>query len=325
MATLYDSLTRHQVYFEGVKAWFSGDFGDTLTVLNRRVTNIILSSPQRNFGDLTAAEYRNLERRMSRQLDTLVKRSKEVLLSDLKKVSAVDNKVLQDILLSQKGTRRRMPNNATLWRQVETKVLGATGETMGDMLDKYYANIKQTMLRELRKARTDAKSVDEVLDTFKGTKAAAFKDGLLNKFKNQANTVLATTLQHITSVSQNYLERIFYERYRWVAVLDEVTTNICRGRDGKTWAYGKGPLPPAHYNCRSKIVPEDGDRTNRPASFFEWLRSQPFIVLSDIVGSVAALRIKNGLAKAVEFPKFMSTKKLPIDQFQDKVPFILAD
>lgn len=325
MASLYDSLTRHQVYFEGVKAWFSGDFNDTLDVLNRRVTNIIISSPQRNIGDLTAAEYRNLERRLSRQLDSLTKRSSSVLLQDMKDISAVDNKILQDILLKHRGTRRRMPTNNTVWNAVLRKNMGATGDTLEAMINSYYASLKQTMLLELRKARTDSKTVDELLSIFKGTKDVLFKNGLLNKFKNQANTVIATGLQHITSVSQNYFDGIFYERYRWVSVLDAVTTPICRQRDGRTWRYGRGPIPPAHYNCRSKIVPVDGAEGNPPGTYFEWLQQQPFAVLSDIVGSDAAARIKSGKAKAIEFPQFMNAKKLPINKFMDKLPLILLD
>lgn len=324
MATLYDSLTRHQVYLEGVKTWFSKDFGDTLGVLNNRVSNVLLGSPKRNIGELTAAEYRALEGRLSRNLDSVIKRSSEVLLGDLKNISAVDNKVLQTILREHKGTRRRMPTNNTVWNSVLKRHVGATGGTLQSMIAGYYANIKQTMLLELRKARVNAGTIDDLMATFKGTKGAGFKDGLLNKFRNQANSMLATGLQHVSSVSQHYFEGIFYERYRWVAVLDERTTDICRGRDGKTWQYGKGPIPPAHYNCRSKIVPVDDSRANIPPTYFEWLQDQPVEVLSDIVGSDAAKRIKSGKAKATEFPKFMEAKSLSITKFLDKLRFILS-
>lgn len=321
--SLYDKLTRHQVYFEGVKSWFSNDFNDTLDVLNRRVMNIFINAPERNIGDLTAAEYRNFERRISRQLDSIIKRSTEVLWQDLKDISSEDNQVLQQILKSERSTRRKMPSDAVVWNQVKNRPVGATGGSMDEMIDAFYANLKQTILREVRKARTDNGTVDDLITTMKGTRDANNRDGLMNKFKNQSNSVLSTVLQHITSISQNQYERIFYERYRWVAVLDSRTTKVCRSRNGKTWVYGKGPIPPAHYNCRSKIVPMDDDRRNYPDTWFGWLREQPFNVLSDIVGIQAARRIQEGKGSDTEFPQYLSERKLSIQDFKNKLPLIL--
>ena len=46
------------------------------------------------------------------------------------------------------------------------------------------------------------------------------------------------------------------EEYRWVAVLDERTTDLCRSRHDKVYRFdGPNPLPPAHWNCRSHIEP----------------------------------------------------------------------
>lgn len=41
----------------------------------------------------------------------------------------------------------------------------------------------------------------------------------------------------------------------WVSTLDERTTDICQGLDGRTFPVGDGPRPPIHFNCRSTIVP----------------------------------------------------------------------
>ena len=43
-------------------------------------------------------------------------------------------------------------------------------------------------------------------------------------------------------------------KYRYTAVLDTRTSAICRALDGKVFAHGKGPLPPQHFNCRSRYV-----------------------------------------------------------------------
>lgn len=43
--------------------------------------------------------------------------------------------------------------------------------------------------------------------------------------------------------------------YQYSAILDGRTSPICRGLHGKTFAKGKEPIPPMHFNCRSLLVP----------------------------------------------------------------------
>ena len=38
-------------------------------------------------------------------------------------------------------------------------------------------------------------------------------------------------------------------RYRYIATLDSRTSPICRALDGQEFDYGKGPVPPQHFNC----------------------------------------------------------------------------
>jgi SPP1 gp7 family putative phage head morphogenesis protein len=47
------------------------------------------------------------------------------------------------------------------------------------------------------------------------------------------------------------------EHYVWVAVLDDRTTDICRGLNGQVFRVDdpQAPRPPAHWNCRSHIEP----------------------------------------------------------------------
>jgi SPP1 gp7 family putative phage head morphogenesis protein len=318
MADLYDKLTRHQVYLERVKAWQGNDFNDTLDVLGRRVNGILLDQTK-DLIDMTPTEYRNFTRRMSNQLDRTLKRSSEVLLSDFQKFSSVDNKLLRDILGSERTTRRRMPKDATVWNAARKRVLGANGLTLEQTMARYYASVKADVMNRLAQARVNGTSMRELRDEFSS------KGKLLKKWKDQANSVIATSLQHISSVTQSYYEGIFFERYRWAAVLDDRTTDICRSRDGKTWRYGKGPLPPAHYNCRSKIVPVEDTRRNLPATYFAWLTDQPLAFLVDIVGKQKAERIKSGKATTTEFPKFMGAEPLPLDEFANKLTIILTD
>lgn len=43
--------------------------------------------------------------------------------------------------------------------------------------------------------------------------------------------------------------------YQYSAILDDVTSEICRELDGKVFEAGDQPVPPMHFNCRSVLIP----------------------------------------------------------------------
>jgi SPP1 gp7 family putative phage head morphogenesis protein len=102
-------------------------------------------------------------------------------------------------------------------------------------------------------------------------------------------------------------------RYRYIATLDSRTSPICRALDGQEFDYGKGPVPPQHFNCRSTTVPlidyerlgiprPASDRLRRPnttlgplrssvkgtvpdgQTYGEWLALQPSKTQKDVLG-----------------------------------------
>jgi len=102
-------------------------------------------------------------------------------------------------------------------------------------------------------------------------------------------------------------------RYRYIATLDSRTSPICRALDGQEFDYGKGPVPPQHFNCRSTTVPlidyerlgippPTSNRLRRPnttlgplrssvkgtvpdgQTYGEWLALQPSETQKDVLG-----------------------------------------
>ncbi|MFZ8993118.1 MAG: hypothetical protein ACO20L_10645, partial [Candidatus Puniceispirillaceae bacterium] len=45
------------------------------------------------------------------------------------------------------------------------------------------------------------------------------------------------------------------KKYRSGATLDTRTSARCAALDGQEFEYGRGPMPPQHFNCRSTTVP----------------------------------------------------------------------
>jgi len=69
-----------------------------------------------------------------------------------------------------------------------------------------------------------------------------------------ARTAVSSVVHHAREETFKQNEDIVKE-VMWVSTLDERTTDICQGLDGRVFPINEGPRPPIHFNCRSTIVP----------------------------------------------------------------------
>jgi len=78
-------------------------------------------------------------------------------------------------------------------------------------------------------------------------------------YKHQVEALVRTSVNGISSVARKAVYEAnddLIEGYEWVSTLDSRTSFICAGRDGKVFQTNNGPMPPAHWNCRSTTVPK---------------------------------------------------------------------
>ena len=99
-----------------------------------------------------------------------------------------------------------------------------------------------------------------------GTSKNNYSDGITNATRNGAaaitNSEIVAGSEAIRAQSRDTQDGV--QGYVWVSTLDGRTTQICQGLHGKKFFYyrvvngkkvplsGYKPLPPIHYNCRSK-------------------------------------------------------------------------
>lgn len=136
--------------------------------------------------------------------------------------------------------------------------------------------------------------------------------------RRQLNTLVTTITNHTSSVARGqvyHANRDLLDGYQWVATLDNRTTFICGSRDGKVYQYGTGPMPPAHWNCRSTTIPVVKDEFNvgsklkgtRPAigadgveqksgrtTYGGWLKTQPKSFIDEALGPERSELFRNG-------------------------------
>lgn len=151
--------------------------------------------------------------------------------------------------------------------------------------------------------------------------------------KNQIETLIRTSTNHLATQARSATiqeNEDILDGYEWVATLDSRTSLICASRDGKIYPIGnnpeRSPKPPAHYGCRSTIVPvvnpefdllADADE-RRPfvgpdgrkgqvdgkVTYEQWLRRQPESFQVDVLGAGRFELFKN--------------KRLPLSRFVDQ-------
>jgi len=69
---------------------------------------------------------------------------------------------------------------------------------------------------------------------------------------NQVMALVRTSINQVANAaSQQVYEanQDITKKYRYIATLDTRTSARCRALDGREFEYGKGPMPPQHFNC----------------------------------------------------------------------------
>lgn len=83
-----------------------------------------------------------------------------------------------------------------------------------------------------------------------GGQATAVADNqIMALVRTSVNQVANAAAMQVYEANQDVTKK-----YRYVATLDTQTSPICRALDGREFEYGKGPMPPQHFGCRSKVV-----------------------------------------------------------------------
>ena len=115
---------------------------------------------------------------------------------------------------------------------------------------------------------------------------------------NGLRTLIRTSNSHIASSVQGATMEAnsdIVNEYEWRSTLDGRTTPICQSRDGQRYPVGKGPLPPAHLQCRSTTtaILKDFPPPQR-VTYSEWLRGLPAKDQDDILGKKRGAEFRKG-------------------------------
>ena len=178
--------------------------------------------------------------------------------------------------------------------------------------------VKSRIAAQVRTGVSDNENVTQIARRIRGSRNRRFKDGSFNTTFNHLDSITRSVVQGLISNTKLWVwSKRGIEKYRWISVLDSNTTVICMGRSNKVYILGKGPTPPAHYRCRSIIVPYVPGAIV-PTSYAEYLRSQPRADVEDILGKGKAELFLTGKIKLERFTT-QSGRELTLKNLRDSV------
>lgn len=184
------------------------------------------------------------------------------------------------------GGAVRLPNGEVVdkaFRRIATRQSELFGLTVrnGLLSGQTINQISRQLRGSLRKGQRG--SIDRIIQAGGQMTSAA---------NNQMRAIVRTTVTQMAVEADRFValaNPLITNRYRYTAVLDTRTSARCRSLDGKIYEWGNGPLPPQHFNCRSRTRSiwrgETGRDSDIRQDYGEWLNQQDEATKLDVLGS----------------------------------------
>jgi SPP1 gp7 family putative phage head morphogenesis protein len=315
---LTDATTRHAVFLQ---RFAGGRSKEALRMLNRIKHDINarlaqeptvfqrnrLESVLKDINEITSVGFKDITVKVDRDMKDFAPVEAQYSTNLFNKVSTVDfelpaddqliSAVMTQTMAVQRGVAVTIDDALVQFgkqKALQVAAIIADGVTLGDTTP------------------TISRKVGVVIDTLQ---------------RRQLDTLVRTATNHTSSISRQQVYNAnadLMEGYQWIATLDSRTTLICGTRDKKVFQSQHGPMPPAHWGCRSTTIPKlkpqfdlgasvHGKRPSRGGDGFEqvsarvtyggWLKKQPEVFVDEALG--------------VERSKLFRSGKLSLDKFID--------
>lgn len=345
---LKDIAIRNQVYLERLKAGEIRKIDPALRALDRAVQAALAE-----LGDTPSRTQleRVLARLRVKNVEVFAKYEQE-LLATLKTLSkhAVDvHSQALGLVWPAGAPALATPAAAAAWAGALAAPVQATGQLLEPFTKSFSSRAIQVTERTIRTGIAQGLPTQDIVRQLRGTKAGGYSDGLIGGvLKREANTMVRTAVQHVAIQGQMAVAEAnddIVDGYQWVSTLDMRTSQTCRSLDGRKYKVGKGPLPPAHPNCRSFIIlliegidltegttraskgSEGGQQVAAQQSYYEWLKTQPAAFQVDALGPARAALFRKGGLSAQQFADLNLDKNfqpLTLEQMRNKNPAAFA-
>lgn len=352
--SLYDMLVIHQVLLEHVKNNFDAEFIKQLPKFVRELRRLFSKLKYKNLGDMTRRElnsftktaeklsnkfYNSYLNELNKSLRDFTSADKELQIlmvaNDLDKegdsvidnVKNAENEVLDNEVSSDKDREYPLTwlfgeDDSKLYESIFNRPMTFSGRSAKEELDKLKLFVSGLLVGQISKSWANNETSEEAQNGIFGTEENNLKDGILLNIERSNSSILRTIQQSISIQVSSAIQSLVYNKYIWISILDNRTTEICRYLNGRTFVYGNGPLPPRHVRCRSKIAPASSGVPSEPESFFAWLKKQSHEDQIATVGIRKANKLRDGNLSEIDFLEIDKSIRLKPSELRDKIKLL---
>lgn len=247
---------------------------------------------------------------------------------------------------SAAAARPIAPVLAQVKRAVLVNPLSAQG-VQGKLLEPFVKDFskieKDRLVGAIRQGAFTGQTNAQIIRNIRGTKAANYKDGLLDVTKRNADAIVRTSIQHVSNVARDETWKAngdIVTGVRIVATLDSRTSPTCRALDGRVFKMSEGVRPPFHIRCRTttvavldpkyagKDVPQRRASMNGQVAdqtYYEWLKSQPVSFQDSVLGVDRSKLLRDGGLSAERFAALQldrNFKPITLDEMRRLEPVV---
>ena len=294
---LTDAASRHAVFIQRYSKGVERIAGARIEEIIRELIKLIIDGNITGVRSTAQLMYRDVETELMEAILEFAEQEGEFALKMIDKATSVD--VLPVDFRDIEQSIGRTPIDVAPGRSITIR------QALSEFSLAKINDVELTLSDAQREGLTQMQTVAKMRGIIKIQKTQA---GAMVRTANNA----ASTIAAFKTFEKN---KDIFEGYKWVSTLDGRTSFICMARDGETYPFSpNSPTPPAHWGCRSVVIPKvkkkydlfaDLDGT-RPSSDGEvstrttyggWLKKQPEKFVNEALGVTRAKLFRSGKVK----------------------------
>lgn len=324
----FDATIRHAVMLEQLKAGQA----KTLLPFLRQIDEALRL--RLSTGELTTYSRVRLEKLLGavdENVRGIVRKFEGDFTKELKALATAESKFEAASLTEQvqnKLFEATIPAPKQVWASALANPLSVRGVAGGQLLDgfiRHWGDAQvDSMVNRIRRGVFEGETNGSILRGIRGTVGGGFREGILGQTYRQSQAMVRTSVQHISHQARLATLQAnddLVKGYQWVSTLDNRTSEICQALSGEVFKLNEGPVPPAHINCRSTIVPVLDERfdflkkgrtqssqfgpVNQNETYFSWIKQQPASFQDQVLGPVKAKLLRDGGLSVEEFQRLV--------------------
>lgn len=213
------------------------------------------------------------------------------------------------------------PTAADLWSRIKFAPLALGNAPVGvmDLMSGWAQTERNRLVRGVQTGFVQGQTTRQIVSAVSGA------GGLADISERNVMTVVRTAVAHVSNTARDSVydsNSDIVSKYQWLSTLDSRTSTTCKSRDGQKYDIGKGPLPPAHYGCRSTTIPiiaddfldfldegakraargaDGGMQVDASTTYYDFLKGQPAWFVDEALGPVRGKIFRNSGISAEEF------------------------